>query len=568
MLLTAVQSCDNTASITQCKLGMISLTEDKYLGVARRFWTFTDVRVVSVRDALSSEELVLGLGVENGQLEKPSNSKAIAIVGAGSAGLAALKALLDVPYEIREGWNIVLFEERRNVSGIWLPDLNDPHPPVLPETPLYPSLKTNTPHPTMTYLHFPFPPKTPVFPSHDYISRYHYDFAHSFDLLRFIQFNTSVVRSAWIGNSSVGQWNVTTVDKNTGIQRHQLFDHLISANGHYRYPNIPTWPGQDDWLGANQDREILHSMYWRNGTKYTGKTVLVIGGRASGRDVVLNTAPHAEKVYLSVRSGILPTRLNASYVPKPGISHFTSDSVVFVDGTEESGIDAVVLGTGYELRVPFLTAGGALDVSPGANTSEDHPAQLTTNLQYIYPLHEHVFSLAESYPPTALSFIGLNVLVPNCPTDFAQALLVSHAIANPSLLSSRSEMLARLRAREAHCRECGYDPFKIGHRIEDIDGFGNASYVYEEGLVDFLKERGAIPDDGKPYVEEWRRLKFEEYETLWLAWQRVESLGARETDKWLDGVETEEEWADLMHRLIDWQRDHDKALYEIVNSSD
>lgn len=43
--------------------------------------------------------------------------KSIAIVGAGSAGLAMLKTLLDMPE--RNSWNIVLFEERENIGGIW-----------------------------------------------------------------------------------------------------------------------------------------------------------------------------------------------------------------------------------------------------------------------------------------------------------------------------------------------------------------------------------------------------------------------------------------------------------------
>lgn len=46
-------------------------------------------------------------------------TKSIAIVGAGSAGLAALKALTELPAEIRKNWNIVLFEQRQNVSGVW-----------------------------------------------------------------------------------------------------------------------------------------------------------------------------------------------------------------------------------------------------------------------------------------------------------------------------------------------------------------------------------------------------------------------------------------------------------------
>ena len=43
--------------------------------------------------------------------------KSIAIVGAGSAGLAMLKTLLDLPEH--NSWNIILFEERENVGGIW-----------------------------------------------------------------------------------------------------------------------------------------------------------------------------------------------------------------------------------------------------------------------------------------------------------------------------------------------------------------------------------------------------------------------------------------------------------------
>ena len=45
--------------------------------------------------------------------------KSIAIVGAGSAGLAVLKTLLDLPLEVRQGWEIVLYEQRRSVGGVW-----------------------------------------------------------------------------------------------------------------------------------------------------------------------------------------------------------------------------------------------------------------------------------------------------------------------------------------------------------------------------------------------------------------------------------------------------------------
>lgn len=37
---------------------------------------------------------------------KPHDPKSVAIVGAGSAGLAMLKTILDLPEETRIGWNI------------------------------------------------------------------------------------------------------------------------------------------------------------------------------------------------------------------------------------------------------------------------------------------------------------------------------------------------------------------------------------------------------------------------------------------------------------------------------
>ena len=43
--------------------------------------------------------------------------KSVAIVGAGSAGLAMLKTLLDMPEY--KSWKIVVFEERENVGGVW-----------------------------------------------------------------------------------------------------------------------------------------------------------------------------------------------------------------------------------------------------------------------------------------------------------------------------------------------------------------------------------------------------------------------------------------------------------------
>lgn len=45
--------------------------------------------------------------------------KSIAIIGAGSAGLAMLKTVVDLPASSSENWEVVLYEERESVGGIW-----------------------------------------------------------------------------------------------------------------------------------------------------------------------------------------------------------------------------------------------------------------------------------------------------------------------------------------------------------------------------------------------------------------------------------------------------------------
>lgn len=47
-------------------------------------------------------------------------TKRVAIVGGGTGGVTALKTLLgDLPSETTRDWEIVLFEQHRDVGGVW-----------------------------------------------------------------------------------------------------------------------------------------------------------------------------------------------------------------------------------------------------------------------------------------------------------------------------------------------------------------------------------------------------------------------------------------------------------------
>ncbi|KAG5653578.1 hypothetical protein H0H81_012085 [Sphagnurus paluster] len=480
------------------------------------------------------------------------DTKSIAIVGAGSAGLAMLKTLLDLPESTRYTWDIVLFEERKNLGGVWLPDPDPALPPEIPETPLYPLLRTNTPVPSMTYPGFPFTPGTALYPAHEEVEAYLVRYATHYNLTRRIRFNHKILEASWLGSPAAGQWNVSYYDAN-GATRHGSFDHLVVATGNNHLPRIPTWPGQEEWLAnsppSGAKREIVHSVWYRGPEKYRGLNVLVVGTGSSGRDIATQIIPYAEKTYISVRSK--PNPLYGSTpdgaVQKPDISHFTAAGVVFRDGTTLK-VDAVLLGTGYEIRKPFLERGGVLVTDPH---SRAHADKLATNTRYVYPLHQHLLSLSPAHPTNALAFIGLPSAIANCPSDIAQSLFVAHAILNGTLLPPRDELLRELARREEGLRRAGYDPYRQGHMLPV-----NTSSDYQDELVAFLKERGAIPDDGKKFVEQWRRDIFT-YGYLRQGWKRIESLGLER--EWLEGVETEAQWAELMARVNRWQEEWEKS---------
>lgn len=84
---------------------------------------------------------------------------------------------------------------------------------------------------------------------------------------------------------------------------------------------------------------------------------------------------------------------------------------------------------------------------------------LGSNPRYICPLCRHIFSLAPVPPPMVLVFVGLPVLVANCPSDIAESLFVAHTpTPNSSVLPSREDMLADLSRRERTLQLEGLDP--------------------------------------------------------------------------------------------------------------
>jgi len=421
---------------------------------------------------------------------------------------------------------------------------------------------------------------TPLYAPYHVVQPYHEAYAEHYDLFPYIRLNHSVASALWVGNSTQGHWALTLqfgfpVETIPGASDHKVkyqnddvlerFDHLVVANGHNHYPSIPEWSKNPAWVAGKKGRRVLHSVFFREPEEFAGKTVLVVGGGPSGVDLVAQVSEYATKTYHSFRQDPKrPWPLLPSVIYKSRTSHLTQTSVIFDDGSQVPDVDIVILATGYEYRFPFLC-----DRDPYAVNSTKSPdgksvlyinghaksrvngGPLVSNLKYVFPLHKHTISLSSLHPLNALSFVGLPQPLANAPSDIVQSLLIGHMIANRSAMfpgsedGVRSGLLHELDVHENKQKEQGLDPYKIGNRVL---GKNNNGTMYMEGLYADLKASGVIPDDGKKYLPEWRDFGVRYIFTLMRTWKEIEEKG--EGMKWLRGVETEEEWGDLMRRLV------------------
>jgi cation diffusion facilitator CzcD-associated flavoprotein CzcO len=167
-----------------------------------------------------------------------------------------------------------------------LPNPKPPMPRVIPDTALYPLLRTNIPVPSMTYPGFPFPPSTPLYPGHEYVEAYHLQYASHFNILQNIRLRNSP-SNVLDRDTKPWYWNITVCDEANNTQ-HEAFDHLVVATGNNHFPHIPKWAGQEDWLNYHSSqgpkREIIHSAWYREPQRSKGWRVLIVGVGSSGRD--------------------------------------------------------------------------------------------------------------------------------------------------------------------------------------------------------------------------------------------------------------------------------------------
>lgn len=322
-----------------------------------------------------------------------ANTADIAVIGAGSSGIAAGKALR------QKGLAFDIYEKGSNLGGMWRYE-NDNGLSCA-----YRSLHIDTSRNNLGYPDFPISSDKPDFLSHQDLLAYLEGYANHFDVKRSVRFNTEV---ASVTKLPDGRWRVIS---NDGERDYRA---VIVANGHLWDARRPSFTGT--FSGT-----AIHSSEYRTAAPFDDKRVLVVGIGNSAVDIAVDLCKRAKSVTLSTRTGahVMPkymmgipidrwsafmsaklkfptllTRmimarliyfavgdqrrfglprpthpmwrehatLSQELLPyighgwitiKPNIASLEGDEIAFADGSR-APFDAVIYATGYRTTFPFL----------------------------------------------------------------------------------------------------------------------------------------------------------------------------------------------------------------------
>lgn len=393
-----------------------------------------------------------------------ANVRSVAIVGGGASGAIVLDSLL----KEKKFDQIVLFERRDILGGIWCLDSVDPSPVTLkigdiPEhvdpqlenpltngeaksittsrnsqerfvqTPSYPNLKTNITETLMTYsdvkLWTGSPSEETEFVDglvvREYIEKYilkNKD-APNVD----VQFSSTVedVERELTDNGHRYKVTIRKEDQESDVWYQRHFDAIVVTTGHYHVPFIPNVPGLAE-VHQQFPNFVRHAKFFRQPDPYKDKVVIVVGSRASGMDIARLLVNRATKVYHSKRNVRLGTLRNV--VDKGEIKEFKIVEnklvVVFDDDSELVGPDHIIYGTGYQFSYPFL------------NRLFKSDNELLTHDGILVPgLYQHTFLSSDPL----ISFVGVPVDGISFRVFEFQAVLVARYLAGRITLPTREE---------------------------------------------------------------------------------------------------------------------------------
>lgn len=203
----------------------------------------------------------------------------VAVIGGGLSGITAGILLPKKVPNVK----LTILEKNSELGGTWLENV-------------YPGVRCDVPAHVYQRTFDPNTQWSEVFAQGAEIRGYWQGLAKKHDVYSKTQFNSKVVEARW--DAVKAQWHLEIADTQTKDRRHEFYDFLIPAVGHFNAWRLPEYPGIDKFEG-----HLRHSSIWDPEFDHTGKRVAVIGNGASGIQVVPNIQPLVKHLDHYARNG-------------------------------------------------------------------------------------------------------------------------------------------------------------------------------------------------------------------------------------------------------------------------
>jgi cation diffusion facilitator CzcD-associated flavoprotein CzcO len=208
----------------------------------------------------------------------------ICVIGAGISGLVTAKNFLE------EGYDVTVFEQKSGLGGVW------------EKTRTYPELTTQNTSDNYCFSDYPMPASYPDWPSAAQIRNYLQSYAENFGVWQQIKFNTQVINLVR-KEAENPRWLVTVKAKNNdGLQTQEEsyeFDFIVVCNGTFSNPNIPDFPGKEEFISSGGS--VLHSTELNDISLIKDKKVVVLGVSKSACDIATLAAKNSQECTLVFR---------------------------------------------------------------------------------------------------------------------------------------------------------------------------------------------------------------------------------------------------------------------------
>ena len=279
-------------------------------------------------------------------------AKRVAIIGAGPSGMAQLRAFQSARDKGSDIPEIVCFEKQSDWGGLWNYTWrtgvdeygNQCHGSM------YRYLWSNGPKEGLEFADYTFeehfgkpiasyPPRAVLF---DYIKGR----AEKANIRQMIRFST-IVRDVRV--SKGGGFELTSRNEVTDTDSTEFFDKVIIATGHFSVPNVPEYPGFDQFCGR-----VLHAHDFRNAQEFADQNILILGTSYSAEDIGSQCWKYgAKSITVAHRTAPMGYDWPENWKEVPKLDRVEGQTAYFIDGFSQN-IDTIILCTGYKHHFPFL----------------------------------------------------------------------------------------------------------------------------------------------------------------------------------------------------------------------